>query len=150
MKTSRNILLYLLCLISLFILSGCTKGKLLSGSPNMVSDNGIVCEGKYIAYITDDSRVYIAYDDGSGEYISGFDSIVQLSGGESEIAALNSDGRLMFFDVINKCGIERLPDWEEVRESFELGGNTVFYLYNLKKEMHELDDIDNIYMQYGN
>lgn len=148
MKISKNFLMYLLCLILLFIFSGCAKGKLLSNSPNIAADNNIVCESRYIAYITDESRVYIAYDDGSGEYIPGFDSVVQLSGGENELAALNSDGKIMFFNVSGRCVIEKLQDWEEIQKDFELGGNYVAHLYNLKKEMSGLTGINNINMQY--
>ena len=147
MKTVKNYSMSILC-VMLFVLCSCTKENQPPSGLDTVPESSIVCESKYIAYITEDSKVYIAYDDGSGEYISGFDSIVQISGGENELAALNSDGELMFFDVLNKCRLEYLPDWEEIVSDFELGGNAVAHVYNLQKEMLELDAIDNIHMKY--
>ncbi len=144
-KKSFAVLVATVCIVT----SSCgSKDDLITTGPYMMQDNSIVCESDYIAYITDDNRVYIAYSDGTGEYVPGFDSVVQLSGGECELVALNSDGKLVFYDLLEKCILEKFPDWEEISSGFELGGNNVSNLYNFQNELLELDSISNIHMEY--
>lgn len=149
-------LIYILACFLVVILSGCMPSN-QSGTHSEAEqyEGRFVCEGEYLAYITDTDKVYIAYPDGTGHEVQGISDAVQLSGGENEFVVLDKDGNLTFFSVLEDKIIDNFPTGSEmVQDLYDqgmiaLGGTMIGVEADWKKSLSECNNIEKLFIDYG-
>lgn len=108
----------------------------------------LVCEDEYIAYITSSGTVYLQPMNDTGRYVEELGKVVSIYGNEHELAALNSEGKIIIYSISDKTLATEPEDIKEIYSDFELGGETIARANQIKESLLELQDIVYINLNY--
>jgi len=123
MKSIKKTLLATILGASVLALTGCNDTSQDAQNKSEQYEGKFVCESEYVAYVTDNNEIQIAYQDGTTAVVKDVNNVTKISGGESELIALDKDGNIIFCSVKDAKRIDNVSDYFEIDTAdFELGG----------------------------
>lgn len=144
-RAYNNILAVILLSLSIVLLSSCGKEGKSSGS-SLKTDAQVVFENTFIAYITEDSRVFvITADNEAGGYMPGMDHVRKIYGAaDSYLFLFMENGSFQIYNVADHSFVtekeveRRLREVEEGSET--TGGYAFLLLFDFLLDVKNAED----------